>query len=662
MNAPTPSTATTPRATEGSAVCGGFTLERLLRRDEVVSVYLARAAGDSYPRHVAHVVHGVRAADEGRAAAFDEAAALLQELRHRAIPRVVAAAVVGVEPVVVCERVHATTLRDLARDPQGLDPQELALALLRVAEVLDALHARAPAVVHRRLCPDNVLVSGAGEVWVEQCGLAHALVEAGWSPMSVAPAAPEYLTPQEALHRIHPQTDVFALATIAYECLTGSAPFAGDPAVIRAAVLERERPSAAALRPDLSRNVDAVLLRAWSSEGCGALEPYASAEALARELLRVLDVSVRVTSPHSITMPPTHAATVPPYPPEDLPPMETPVRVKGPRVDDDPDEPPPAEVEVHFLRPQDVDERASTVPSGDLPLAEEPAVSDAPVASSAAPSEDVLTAPPAPLATSAVQTIPGVGAAPSESAPPEAPSGEAAPAVPDSPPADPAPPRAEDAPTRAPMSDPPRPIFPNNFGPSLVAAAAILAAAWIYTQREAPPPPTQQVSPLRAEPPSGALPEVRPPETLAPTPPAPTPPAPTPPAPTPPALTPPEPTVIADAAPAPLPTAPDAAVVVAPAAIDAGVRPPPGRPPEGELRAIRTMLEPVVQECLAQTPVRVLRVMANYQGSTGRPRVALETAVPDIEAAACVERAVLNLTVRRFGPGSWPVRYTFNVR
>jgi len=626
MNAPTPTTATTPGATEGSAVCGGFTLERLLRRDEVVSVYLARAAGEAHPRHVAHVVHGVRPADEGRAAAFDEAASLLQELRHRAIPRVVAAAVVGVEPVVVCERVHATTLRDLARDPNGLDPQELALALLRVAEVLDALHARSPAVVHRRLCPDNVLVSGAGEVWVEQCGLAHALVEAGWSPMSVAPAAHEYLTPQEALHRIHPQTDVFALATIAYECLTGSAPFAGDPAVIRAAVLERERPSAAALRPDLSRNVDAVLLRAWSSEGCGALEPYHSAEALARELLRVLDVSVRVTSPHSVTMPPPHAATVPPCAPEDLPPLETPVRVRGPRVDADGDEPlAPPEVEVPFLQAQDVDERGLTIPPGAPPPAEEPA------------------APP----TSAVQTIPGVGAAPSESAPPEAPTVAAPPAAPDPPPVAPTPPRAEDAPTRAPMSDPPRPLFPNNFGPSLVAAAAILALAWVYTQRDergAPPPTAQQVSPLRStEPPSGALPEVRLPETPAPP-------------------TPPAPTVIADAAPAPLPTAPDAAVVVAPSAVDAGARPPPGRPPEGELRAIRTMLEPVVRECLANTSVRVLRVTANYQGPTGRPRVALETPVSDIEAAVCVERAVLNLTVHRFGPGSWPVRYTFNLR
>ncbi len=74
------------------------------------------------------------------------------------------------------------------------------------------------------------------------------------------------------------------------------------------------------------------------------------------------------------------------------------------------------------------------------------------------------------------------------------------------------------------------------------------------------------------------------------------------------------------------------------------------------------MLEPVVRECLAETPVRVVRVTANYQGPTGRPRVALETPVPDIEAAACVERAVGSLTVHRFGPGAWPVRYTFNAR
>lgn len=74
------------------------------------------------------------------------------------------------------------------------------------------------------------------------------------------------------------------------------------------------------------------------------------------------------------------------------------------------------------------------------------------------------------------------------------------------------------------------------------------------------------------------------------------------------------------------------------------------------------MLEPEVRECLASTTVRSVRVLANYQGPTGRPRVALETPVPDIEAAACVERAVGSLTVHRFGPGAWPVRYTFNAR
>ena len=129
------------RLQEGSVVCGGYVLERLLRRDDVVSVYLARAAGDGHPRHVARVVHGLRAADERRARAFEESAARLAELCPRATPRLTAVGVSGVEPVTVAERVHAATLRDLVRDPEGLGPRDFGLAILRVAEALDALHA-----------------------------------------------------------------------------------------------------------------------------------------------------------------------------------------------------------------------------------------------------------------------------------------------------------------------------------------------------------------------------------------------------------------------------------------------------------------------------------------------------------------------------------------
>ncbi|MFO0604901.1 MAG: protein kinase [Polyangiales bacterium] len=703
MNAPITAPA---RAQEGSLVCGGFTLERLLRRDDVASVYLARAPGDGHPRHVARVAHGVRPADERRAAAFEEAAAVLLELRHRAVPRVVAVGVTGAEPVVVAERVHAATLRDRSRDAEGLDPQGLAVALLRVAEVLDWLHARG--VVHRRLSPDNVLVSGAGEVWLEECGLAHALVEAGWSPTSVAPAAAEYLTPQEALHRIHPQTDVFALATVAYECLTGAVPFAGDAAVVRAAVLERERPSLVALRPDLSRNVDAVLLRAWSSEGCGALEPYPTAEALARELLRVLDASVRVTSPHSITLPPQRAATVPPLPPEDVAPAETPVRVhasladlardvaapEGPREDDfvdaadvverfsdppptaPPADVPPAEPErvTAPAEPERVTAPALTEPEPTAAASTEPASTEPasiapaePALAEPAPAEPaaegpaltepvVVTIPPS--TPSSVQTQPGVGAAVSRPA-----------AVASSPPADPptepplvrVPARADEAAPRDPMPDPaPRTAIPSNLGPSLVAVAAIFAGAWVYTHRDpppAPPPLEQRVAPLRAAEPAGEpIPEVR------------TPPAPP---------APPAPVAAADAAPAPALVTPDASAplaadATAQAAADASATPPPvvadagavavARPPQGELDALRTILQGSVERCLEHSTVRAVRVAANYAGATGRPRVRIETPMEDIEAAACIEGAIIDLPVRRFGPGNWLVRYNFTVR
>ena len=196
-----------PARREGSPCAEGFTLEQFLRRDDVASVYprprpaTGNAARRGRPTASAPPTGAARRPSRTRRCWFPPPGWCRGWSRSGAT---------GAELVVVAERVHAATLRDRSRDAEGLDPQgPRRHALLRVAEVLDWLHARG--VVHRRPSPDDELVSGAGEVWLEVRPRPRAGRESGLEPhqrrargrgVPHAPGGP--------LHRIHPQTDVFA--------------------------------------------------------------------------------------------------------------------------------------------------------------------------------------------------------------------------------------------------------------------------------------------------------------------------------------------------------------------------------------------------------------------------------------------------------------------
>lgn len=669
-------------------MCGVFTLGPLVRRGELVSLYLARADGDAEARHVARVVHGLRPADSDRAEAFRKAIDALKELRHRALPALVAGDVAGAEPVVITERIEAVTLRErVAQDP-SVDPQDLARMLVQVADALDALHRHDPGVVHRRLSPDNILVNEDGRAWLDEAGLAHALVEAGWSPDSVAPASPDYLTPDELKHRIRVRSDIFALATVAFECLTGVSPFGADTDVARTAmILERERPSASGLRGDVSRNVDAVFLRAWSTEECGALEPYATAGALARELLRVLDAGVRPTLPPAtrssiVTM---VSASVPPAEPAlELSRESRDIPLEAEPLDDEPEKP---AVET---KPQDVAVKVEeTVVKAEEPAAkvEEPVAAPAEMPSVVQTLHGVSAPPPEPGVTganikgrrsNAWRRPPRVVHAAATSRAPHAssPVTSTSPGV------------GKALASTTMTTEPERTIFPKNFGPSLVAAAAILAGAWIYVHKDDRPPQTpatqpqveQQIGTLQREPTtptpapqSGTVPEIHH-NTTEPTnnlPPAnPTPPAPTP-------IPPPTPVAADDAGtsvtpqattqpPTPQPPTPTSNSVADAGRTSTVVDPAighqrPAQPPEAELRILRDMLQSEVRDCLAGTNVPSIQVRVLYLGFNGHARsVSIRPTLDDPDKNVCIEQSIMQHPVPRFASQTWSTSYTFS--
>jgi serine/threonine protein kinase len=143
-----------------------------------------------------------------------------------------------------------------------LDLNQVIAIFKPVAAGLDVLHANG--LVHRDLKPGNILVDERGHPFIADFGLAKdhqhqgtVLTQPGQALGSMDYMAPEQIRGEE----VTAATDVYALACMLFELLTGQPPF-GDQVGMRImwSHLQDAPPHPSHLRPDLPRAVGDALL------------------------------------------------------------------------------------------------------------------------------------------------------------------------------------------------------------------------------------------------------------------------------------------------------------------------------------------------------------------------------------------------------------------
>ncbi|MGB9225646.1 serine/threonine-protein kinase, partial [Mycobacterium sp.] len=225
--------------------------------------------------------------------------------------------------------IEGTNLDTLIKRYGPLTPPRAVAIVTQIASALDAAHAAG--VLHRDVKPPNILVTRDDFAYLVDFGIANATTDEKLTRMGDWVGTWKYMAPErfsngEVTHR----ADVYALACVLYECLTGAPPynFEGGPLVSAHVMDPIPRPSA--VRSGLPKAFDAII-------ACGMAkrpeERYQSAGDLALAAHEALSTPDRNEADDIMrrsheSLPPGGAHPVPPTIPHTRPPA--PQRPSGP--------------------------------------------------------------------------------------------------------------------------------------------------------------------------------------------------------------------------------------------------------------------------------------------------------------------------------------------
>jgi hypothetical protein len=158
-------------------------------------------------------------------------------------------------PFFTMELVEGTTLLEYVRSGDRCDEGRLRDALTQMLRALRVLHHAGR--VHGDIKPGHVRVTSAGRVILLDLGVApHPTLERSWI------GSAQYMAPEQTSGEASAASDLYALGTVLFECLTGELPFRGGSERILLRKHTSEAPKPSTLLPaleDLAQLCSALL-------------------------------------------------------------------------------------------------------------------------------------------------------------------------------------------------------------------------------------------------------------------------------------------------------------------------------------------------------------------------------------------------------------------
>jgi serine/threonine-protein kinase len=265
-----------------TALEGRYRIESLLGRGGMATVYLADDV--RHGRRVAIKV--LESATSGGAAdeRFLREIRIAARLSHPHILALHDSGEVDKLRYYVMPYVAGESLRDRMGREGALSAAEAVRLCAEVADALDYAHRQG--IIHRDIKPENIMLQ-EGHALVADFGIASAYAASetrGLTLDGTVVGTPAYLSPEQVNgDALDGRSDLYSLACLLFECLTGSLPFSGTAMAMMAQRVMGEAPSVQTLRSDIPDGVAGVVQRALTNDPSGRFQTGSELAAALRD-------------------------------------------------------------------------------------------------------------------------------------------------------------------------------------------------------------------------------------------------------------------------------------------------------------------------------------------------------------------------------------------
>ncbi len=255
---------------------GKYRLARLLGQGGFAEVYLATHIhlGTEAAIKVLHT----QLATPGDMEKFRQEAQTIARLVHPNIVRVLDFDVADGVPYLVMDYAPNGSLRQRLPAGQKLAPREVLPYLAQIADALQ--HAHDQKLVHRDIKPENMLLGRRSDVLLSDFGIAVAAQSTSMQQTMGVAGTAAYMSPEQLQGKPRPSSDLYSLAVVVYEWLTGERPFQGSFTEVASQHLFTPPPPLREKVPGIEPAVEQVVLTALAKdpkERFGSVRAFANA-------------------------------------------------------------------------------------------------------------------------------------------------------------------------------------------------------------------------------------------------------------------------------------------------------------------------------------------------------------------------------------------------
>ncbi|MEP6747703.1 MAG: serine/threonine-protein kinase [Bacteroidota bacterium] len=235
---------------------------------------------------------------------FKNEAYIQSSVSHPNIARLYNYSIVSQTPCIVMEYVEGETLDVCLQGKGKLSSAETENVVLQIAKALAYLHEKE--ILHRDIKPQNFKIQSDGMVKMLDFGIAKNKYTPKLTQLGFVVGTTEYMAPEQFENKVELKSDIWSLAVLAYELVTGYMPFeASNTMALRSKIIKATFTNPKLLVPKVSEKLQTLIEK--------NLRANPAARMSAKEIVTLLEGHKQSVF-ESVSIPKFHRPAIPKLP------------------------------------------------------------------------------------------------------------------------------------------------------------------------------------------------------------------------------------------------------------------------------------------------------------------------------------------------------------